>query len=221
MATPAEIVHLERVGSTQDEARTRFDGQPILVTACEQTAGRGRSGADWQNATRAIAASLAFQPEWSSDAWPRITLVAGLAAVDVVPGAGLKWPNDVVLPAGKVGGILTEVEELIVVVGMGLNLHWPDAPSGMAAIHESDPGDVGPGLMEQWASGVLTRVNGPPEDWGRDQYAAVCTTIDRDITWHPDGAGTARGISEDGALVVETSVGRVELRSGAVREIRG
>ena len=57
MATPYFQLRLERVPSTQDVARERLAELPLLVMAGEQSEGRGRSGAGWMTADRALAAS--------------------------------------------------------------------------------------------------------------------------------------------------------------------
>ncbi|MBK8580204.1 MAG: hypothetical protein IPN78_19010 [Candidatus Accumulibacter sp.] len=42
-----------------------------------------------------------------------------------VPGIGLKWPNDILLDGGKLGGILVELDAqpdgMVAVMGIGLN----------------------------------------------------------------------------------------------------
>lgn len=222
MATPLSIEHLERVGSTQDEAAARYAGTPLLVTATGQDLGRGRSGAAWLNADRSLAASLAFDPGWQPDRLPVLTLVAGLAVLDVLPSTvALKWPNDVVLADRKAGGILTEASDGVVLVGLGLNVAWEDPPDGMAALHGGDPGvEHARSVAERWAAALLERVASGPGSWGRDEYLARCTTIGRAITWQPDGSGTAIGVDEDGALLVDQGGRVVAIRSGAVREVR-
>ena len=222
MATPLTTMHLDEVSSTQDVARAEFGGQPALVTATSQTAGRGRSGSPWQNAPRALAASLAFAPEWDSGELPRITLIAGLAATDALgEGSALKWPNDVVRASAKVAGLLTEHNGGVVVVGMGVNLWWPSAPQGMGAVFGDDPGsEAGPALAGRWASRLLGRVAKGPDRWGRDEYVAKCVTLGHGVTWQPSGHGRAIGIAEDGALIVEGPDGRVHLDSGAVTMVR-
>ncbi|HEX5630293.1 MAG TPA: biotin--[acetyl-CoA-carboxylase] ligase [Acidimicrobiia bacterium] len=222
MATPFTVHHLEVVASTQDEARARFRAAPVLVTARRQSSGRGRGGAMWQTAPRAVAASLAWVPAWPPESLPRLTLVAGLAALDVLGSPiSLKWPNDLVRGDAKAGGILTEHAHGLVVTGLGINLYWPDPPDGIIAVHDDDPGpDAGGEIAAAWAGRVLERVESGPEAWGRDEYRVHCSTLGRRITWDPDGAGVARDVAPDGGLVVETAGGLITIDSGVVRMVR-
>lgn len=222
MATPPSAFHLDSVESTQDEARRRFSGPAVLVTATRQTSGRGRSGAVWENAPRAVAASLAWEPDWPEAAVARLGLVAGLAAADLLGDAiGLKWPNDLMQGEAKVGGILMERFGAVVVAGLGVNLFWPHPRRGVGALHQRDPGpEVPRRLAERWAAGLLERAAAGPDAWGRDEYAARCVTLGRDIVWEPDGRGRARAIAPGGGLVVVTAAGEVVIDSGAVQSIR-
>ncbi len=222
MATPYATAHFRTIASTQDEARARFDGDPVLVTADRQTAGRGRSGRPWISAPRALAASLAFRPPWPVAAWPRLTLVAGLAAVESLPKeVGLEWPNDIVVGDLKVGGVLSEADDEAVVTGLGVNLWWPDPPPGMGALFEADPGPrAAAEIAAAWADGVLVRSAAEPSDWGRAEYRRVCLTIGAVVSWSPEGRGRVVDVGEDGALVVETAQGPERLRSGEVEGVR-
>lgn len=222
MATPYDLVALGTVGTTQHEARSRFRGRPVLVTAQRQTSGRGRTGASWAHAPRAIAASLAFAPEGPAERVAVIPLVAGLAARDALgPGVRLEWPNDLVAGGRKVGGILVEADGPVVTVGLGVNLFWPDPIEGAGALLGSDPGTDAPDwIAEQWAAGLLDRLAAAKADWGRDEYAAACSTIGAEITWEPGGRGVARGVDAAGGLEVESDGGVDVLRSGAVRRVR-
>jgi BirA family biotin operon repressor/biotin-[acetyl-CoA-carboxylase] ligase len=209
------------VPSTQDLARDAFDSMPVLVTATGQSAGRGRSGAVWQTAPRALAASMAFRPAWDPRALPLVTLLAGIAAADVIDGVSLKWPNDVLIGDAKVGGILAEMSDGVVVIGFGLNLWWPDPPNGVTAVHGEDPGpDEGPRLAERWAEALLRHTEAGSDLWPIDVYRRLCTTIGCEITWEPDGSGRAVDVDPTGALVVETASGRELLTSGAVTHVR-
>ena len=222
MATPPTIERAGRVGSTQDEARNRYRGNPLLVSATGQDAGRGRSGAEWIDADRAVAASLAFEPAWPTQAMPKIALVAGLALTDFLPESiRLKWPNDIVSDDLKIGGILTESSDGLVVVGLGLNIYWASPPEGMGAVHGSDPGEEhSHRVAERWADVFLHRIEAGPVAWGRAEYLARCTTIGRSIEWEPEGSGIAVGIGDDGALLVDSEAGEVALYAGAVRDVR-
>jgi BirA family biotin operon repressor/biotin-[acetyl-CoA-carboxylase] ligase len=215
------VQHLGEVPSTQDLARDGFESSPLLVTATGQTAGRGRSGAAWQTAPRALAASLALRPGWDPKTLPSLTLLAGLAAAEVIPGASLKWPNDVWIGEQKVAGILTESSDGVVVIGIGVNLWWPDPPDGVTAIHLDDPGPtLGARFAERWADVLLRLIEPGPDGWPIDTYRWLCTTIGRDITWEPDGSGRAIDVDPTGALIVETPSGRQLLTSGAVTHVR-
>lgn len=167
-----------------------------------------------------MAASLAFRPGWDPADLPLVALLAGVAAGRVI-GCRLKWPNDVFIDGSKAGGILVEAADGVVVVGFGLNLWWPDAPDGIGAVHDDDPGpERAAEIAEAWASEVLGLVDAGARSWPRDEYRQRSTTLGRDITWSPKGAGRAVDIAPDGGLVVVTHEGRTTLHAGEVHHIR-
>jgi len=226
MDTPYEVVHLASVVSTQDEGRARFGGRPVLVVADTQSAGRGRTGTRWEQADRAVAASLAFAPDWPIETWPRLTLVAGLAAWDAVaaepdpPEVALKWPNDLTLGAVKVGGIIAEADGAILVIGFGLNLWWRRPIEEAGALWDDDPGPAAaPRIARRWAGALFELVGAGPASWPRERYAARCATLGREISWD-GGTGRAVGIAADGGLEVDDGRGGIVLHAGAVRGIR-
>jgi BirA family biotin operon repressor/biotin-[acetyl-CoA-carboxylase] ligase len=223
MATPYVTIVLEDIPSTQDEAAARAHDAPVLVVAARQSAGRGRVGRRWESAPRALAASLAVYPEtWEGADFPRLSLVAGLAARSAL-GSDLdcKWPNDLLLGDAKVAGLLAEVVGDLVVIGLGVNLWWPDPPNGFGSLFADDPGpDVAVGLAERWCDELLGRIGGGPDAWGHEEYRTACRTIGRSIQWKPDGSGVAVDVDERGCLVVATASGRVSLSSGEVSEVR-
>lgn len=222
MATSYSVTHHGPVPSTQDLARDAFNGRPILVTATEQTAGRGRGGSTWLSAPRAIAVSLAFKPGWAPEDLTIIPLLAGLAAVDAMgEGVQLKWPNDVLVGDSKVAGLLAELFDGIVVMGMGVNLWWPDPPEGAGGLFDADPGaEEGRRLAEGWADALMALVEEGPESWPIDRYRSRCVTLGRSITWEPDGAGSAVDVGPRGGLIVETDAGRTALTTAGVHHVR-
>jgi BirA family transcriptional regulator, biotin operon repressor / biotin---[acetyl-CoA-carboxylase] ligase len=168
-----------------------------------------------------MAASLACHPEWETPDLPLVPLLAGIAAARVID-CGLKWPNDVLIDDRKVGGILVESSDGVVVVGFGLNLWWPEAPDGYGALHVEDPGpERAVELAERWAGELLELIDAGPANWPRDEYRSISVTIGRDITWSPDGIGRAIDIAPDGALIVTTPAGQtLPLHASEVRHIR-
>jgi BirA family biotin operon repressor/biotin-[acetyl-CoA-carboxylase] ligase len=218
LATPYFQLRRDEVPSTQDIAREKLETLPVLLVASSQTAGRGRSGSDWWTADRAVAVSLAFRHRPGEDR--PISLIAGLAAVRALPGAALKWPNDVMRDDAKVGGILVERSGDLTVVGLGLNLWWNTPPAEAAPLFGADPGPESTWQIGALWGAELTELL-DREGWDRDAYSAACTTLGRRITWDPAGSGLASDVNQAGELVVETDAGVATLRSGAVRHIRG
>ena len=115
-----------------------------VAHAGEQTAGRGRSGHDWESPPDvSVATSIALYPVGLSDeVIPRLTIVAAVSVVEAVEelyplGCRIKWPNDILLGDKKICGILTErfTEDYPmsgggtpVIVGIGVNVHQKDFP---------------------------------------------------------------------------------------------
>lgn len=191
---------------------------PLLVVSARQTRGRGRTGAEWENADRAMAASLALRVP-DGDRRP-LSLIAGVAATRVVESASLKWPNDVLVGDLKMGGILVERSRDVAVVGLGLNLWWADPPAGTGGVFDADPGtSAHRDIAGLWGAELMDLLVGG--EWPRDEYVAACATLGRDITWEPHGTGRAVGVEDDGALIVETAEGIEAIHSGAVHHVRG
>ena len=190
----------------------------MVVIASGQTRGRGRSGAEWITAPRALAVSVGLNME-PTDRRP-ISLMAGVAVIRLLDEVKLKWPNDVLVRDAKVGGILVERNDHTVVAGLGLNLYWPAAPRGVGALYQSDPGpDRHAEIGALWAAELMSMID--REGWPLGEYREACATIGRDITWEPDGHGRAIDVLDSGELAVDTQSGRISIRSGAVSHVRG
>lgn len=128
------VTVLPVVGSTNDWLRAQTDTgiADQVVTAECQVAGKGRLGRAWSTPVGgSIAVSLGLQLDCGAEALGGLSLVVGLAVLEALDsdgtsGLALKWPNDVLVGARKLGGILIEIvrtgasgTELI--VGIGLN----------------------------------------------------------------------------------------------------
>ena len=217
MATPYFQLRHDTVPSTQNVAREALEDLPVLVLARSQTEGRGRSGHEWQNAERSLAASMAIRLD-ESDRRP-LSLMAGVVATRATEDTSLKWPNDILHSGAKVGGILVERSADVVVIGLGLNLWWPDAPTGMGALFQSDPGgDRHAEVGALWGAELMRIVD--DDGWPIDEYRSRCVTIGNFISWDPDGEGRAVDVAHDGGLVVDRDGTHETVYSGEIRHLR-
>ncbi len=213
-------LHLRLTDSTNTRARKlAAAGAPhgMLVTAAEQSAGRGRQGRTWTAPPgTALLCSVVVR-----DPPPLMSLVAGVAAAEVVgPEAELKWPNDVYVAGRKVAGILVEgrPQEGWGVVGVGVNVAVePDAfgpeLAGRAGTLGLQPGAIEPMLAQLLAA--LERWLTAPTQEVLEAVRARDALLGQTLTW---AGGTARGagIDEHGRLVVDTGDGFQALNAGEV-----
>ncbi len=132
-----EHIHLQRVGSSSDVLLRMADqdaAEHTLVVAQEQTAARGGSG-PWEAPPGGLWFSTLWQPDIDPCSAALITLAAGWGVREGIRrqtgvGAGIKWPNDLIIDGRKVGGVLVEgmVSDHRVtdaVVGVGVNVNNP------------------------------------------------------------------------------------------------
>nr|WP_040704691.1 biotin--[acetyl-CoA-carboxylase] ligase [Nocardia takedensis] len=132
---------VESTGSTNADLMARAaagEQRSAVLVAEAQQAGRGRHARNWVSPPRAqISLSMLVHPrEIDPAALGWLPLLTGIAAVDALRGvagvdAKLKWPNDVLIGARKVAGILAEVAvsgpSPAVVIGVGVNVSLSEA----------------------------------------------------------------------------------------------
>jgi BirA family biotin operon repressor/biotin-[acetyl-CoA-carboxylase] ligase len=201
------------------------------VAVCEeQTSGRGRMGRLWEaTAGSSILMSVLLRPPRERRA-AELTLVAGVATAIAVEratrlAAQIKWPNDVMLDRRKVAGLLAELKDGAVVLGIGLNVNQEpgELPSGTKAPagslrsvtgREYERAPILADLLleleeryEAWRDGGLDAIY---DDLGaRDFLRGRRVTVD-------GVAGTSQLITRDGRLEVSTGSGPVLVESGEV-----
>jgi BirA family biotin operon repressor/biotin-[acetyl-CoA-carboxylase] ligase len=219
-----------------------------LVVADGQSAGVGRRGRPWHSARGlGIWASLVLRPPVGPreggliSAWAALAVLRGLESGGWGGvGAGIKWPNDLLVDDRKLCGILVDAksagEELkYAVLGLGLNVNHDrgDYPPDIAGTAVSlkmvgeKTGDRATLLgliareMERAYPDLLTE-DGRKSVASEAQDASVL--IGRRVTVAGPGgaaAGTALRIDPDGALVIVTGPGREErILAGDVEIVR-
>ncbi len=131
------LIYFDSIGSTQKETQhLAEDGAPhgTLVITSHQMTGRGRLGRTWSMPKgKGIAMSLILRPKLSINRIPQLTLIAAVAvykAITEVTGiqTDIKWPNDILVMGKKIVGILTEMQTegtnvKAVIIGMGMNIN--------------------------------------------------------------------------------------------------
>ena len=223
MNTPLGLprLHLRSTDSTNERARVLARaGAPhgTLVTAAEQTAGRGRQGRSWSAPPgRALLMSLVLRE------LDTLLPAAGAVAVADVVGddAAIKWPNDVLLRGGKLAGILVEARPTSgwAVMGIGFNVavRREDLPPELrdsAATLGLEPDALEP-TLDALLVALARRLRERPETL-LAAYRERDALLGRQIRWQR-GAGVAAGIDAVGRLLVDCEDGtRAALQAGEV-----
>ena len=225
---PTPVVNFGDIDSTNAEAMRRIIGGargPLWIAAERQVSGRGRSGRAWTSEAGNHYASLLLAPGCATAAAHQLSLVAGVAVFDAVQavaaeagaapdGLRLKWPNDVLIGAAKLAGILVESQAcgdgaLMAVIGAGINLAHAPADAGRGATCLLAHGiDVTParmlGALDRALSGWLECWrSGHGFDAVRSAWLARGMAPGTQISVHAAhglASGTFAGLDADGAL---------------------
>jgi BirA family transcriptional regulator, biotin operon repressor / biotin---[acetyl-CoA-carboxylase] ligase len=231
--------HFRRTDSTNEQAKELAkSGAPggLVVTADEQTSGRGRRGTAWFAPPGCcLLYSALVRPFAASDA-PLLPLAVPIAVCEAAEAIApvrcqVKWPNDVWIDERKVAGVLAEArpDEGWAVIGVGLNvaIAQEDFPAELretatSVLPTEGEGGVAPGGAPgvRAALAALNEALGrwleAPDDEVLSAYRARDALCGKRISWD-GGEGLAEEIDERGHLVVEKGDGeRVALGAGEV-----
>ena len=234
---PRLVRTFESVDSTNERALAlAAAGAPdgSIVSAAEQTAGRGRRGRSWHSPGGGLYLSYIVR---AVDALPQpalLTLAAGVAVVEAIRDAtgltpALKWPNDIVIgePPRKLAGILTEASGVgsrleYAVIGIGINVSTAAFPPDLATLatslglelgREIDRKRVQDALVVALDRGVARLREGREADLLAAWTAAAPGARGRRVAWlagDETRQGVTDGIDATGALLVRRADGTVE-----------
>ncbi len=141
-STQVRLCRLDCVDSTNDEARRlALSGAAadfLVVTAREQTAGRGRRGRVWISPPGNLQVSVLLRLTGDLGRAAQLGFAASVALVDAFRALApegrfvAKWPNDVLAGGRKCSGMLLEaVGDAWLVLGVGVNVVEAPPPEGL------------------------------------------------------------------------------------------
>lgn len=238
---------LFEAGSTNDhlaEAPAPVPGQPRVVLAELQHAGRGRRGRSW---LAPFGSGLTFSVGWTfadpPPGLPALGLAVGVGVAQALHSVGLadarvKWPNDLVWQGRKLGGLLLQLRSeasgpASVVAGLGLNVTLPEAARDALRTPGAQPvTDLAEALghrapnRNDLAATLAAAILDTLDEFARAGYAAFAprwAALDalagaRVVVTQADGAveGEACGTDAEGALLVRVGATLRRFHSGDV-----
>ncbi len=218
-----KVIHFKRIESTNEYAKHNLnnltDGD--VVIADEQTKGKGRLGKDWYSPKSGLWFSLVLR---SSDS-QLAPLAIGLALCDALEGLGfkarIKWPNDIVINSKKVAGILIEVENHRLIVGIGMNtniLKFPEPLANEATSLYLESGNkfgktqvlarILQAINQRYNLLVTNQIQELFNDWRR--HSAILGQLVLVTLPRKKIEGSALDIDIQGALLIRTEDGSVQ-----------
>jgi BirA family biotin operon repressor/biotin-[acetyl-CoA-carboxylase] ligase len=241
------VKSLTSVGSTNTEAKELFiqgEKEGLIVTAKSQTAGRGRKDRPWLSPIGGLYFSLILNPRLGTGNAPLLGLLSACAVARGLSKLGvenvrLKWPNDVLIGQSKIAGILSEAvtigdESVGIIIGIGVNQNCQvsDMPPGLQWPTTSVFDELGKETsIESLLCFIVNEIDALLQIVERDfsfaavlnEWREVSSTLGVRVRIHEEGKitdGIAKDIGEDGALIVETDKGLVNVMFGDVSHLR-
>ena len=228
----ADLRWLDQVDSTNallvSDLSQQAAGAWSIRIATNQTAGRGRQGRSWKSPIGSVPISVAVPlshfestPSWLS----MLTAIALKNSLQkyVSEPIQIKWPNDCLISSGKFAGILIERTTDHAVIGIGINFFA--APRIASATHLGVT-DYLPALADFLLklADLIELASGLTDEQVRDLVTAELSTIGQQVevqlTSSEQLVGVATGITDQGALVIDTNLGLVEIVAGDVVHLR-
>lgn len=230
-----KFVLLDEVDSTSAYIRRiETDGEcrGTVCAALRQTEGRGRLGRSWLSEGEGLYLSAAAFAKSADLA--RLPLAAACAVSEAfrklgIAGAGIKWPNDIILSGKKVCGILCQAWGERAAIGIGVNISQSRAAFEQAQLPNAASLAMLGFETDMWtlAAVIVTELERYCDMINAGEFAPLlelyresCISLGREVV--ASGAsgeirGTASDIAPDGSLVIETDGGRVSVSSGEVK----
>ncbi|WP_456278570.1 biotin--[acetyl-CoA-carboxylase] ligase [Bacillus sp. AK128] len=241
------IHYEETVTSTQKIAhKLAYDGanEGTIILAEEQIAGRGRLDRSWYSPKyTGIWMSIILRPAIPLPQSPQLTLLAAVSiaqAIQEVTGLEpeIKWPNDILFDRKKTVGILTELQaeadrinSIIIGVGINVNQSEQDFPDDIKEKSTSLFIQSGKKVNRaELIQTILEKLEKLYESYLQTGFypikllwEAYAISIGKEIvasTLNGKIIGMAKGITDEGVLVIEDESGKTHYVHSADIEIK-
>jgi BirA family transcriptional regulator, biotin operon repressor / biotin---[acetyl-CoA-carboxylase] ligase len=232
-------------GSTNHDAvEAARQGAPhgsVFLTEA-QSAGRGRGEHGWQSATgEGLYVSVLLRLPIPTQRLHLAPMAAGLATIRAIRSvtgleADLRWPNDLLIGARKLVGILVESKidsqsTVYTVTGIGINVHQLSFPSEIASLATSLDLEAGHRVSRQQ---LLIALLESLHDEMQKLLAPAAELelprrVERASTWvrgrmvqvhGPQSCtGVTAGLDRQGFLQVQTDTELITVKTGGIREV--
>jgi BirA family biotin operon repressor/biotin-[acetyl-CoA-carboxylase] ligase len=229
-----QFSYFTELDSTNTRARRLAEGgaeEGHVIIAESQIRGRGRLGRRWISPPYAnLYFSIILRPQLPPALAPQITLMAAVALAETLQffvsvRPLIKWPNDILIDGKKLAGILTEVscsrEQVdFVILGVGVNVNFSleempaeirETATSVCAVRGNSVGreaflrrliqDLDRCYGEIEATGFATLASRWESYFGTRGQRVRIELLDHVMV------GLARGIDQDGALIIEDEDG--------------
>lgn len=229
------IKYIAQTGSTNADLMAALQAHQKLeeghwLIADRQTAGRGRQGREWHGGAGNFMGSTIVTLQTGEYPGTWLNLPVSLAVretlAEFLPNASdimLKWPNDVLVSGAKISGILMELFEFQVVVGIGVNLVVAPNIPDRATVSLADVSD-GPPSRDSFAARLIHHVAQEIGKWRTLGEPAMRAR------WlgHAHPKGTQLAVHDEGGTVVEgkfeglapTGALLLQMADGSVRSVQ-
>lgn len=239
----------DEIDSTNNELKRGYEANHdiadgTLAVTDNQTAGRGRRGRNWDTPVGVnIAMSFLLKPNFTPDKASMITILAALSVAKATEKVSkceckIKWPNDVLINNRKYCGILTEMSceaDYIhyAIVGIGINVNTEEFPEEIAGIATSVYLEKKEKIQRaQLVAEIITAFEEYYEEFCSslslkpfiEEYDAKLASNGRGVrVLDPKGEfeGVAKGINEEGELIVEKTNGETAIVYSGEVSVRG
>ena len=230
------LIEKSTTESTNDDARQLIQqgAANVVIIAEEQTRGRGRQQRVWQSKHGNLYCTFVVAPQQDIRDFPLYTFVAALAVRRTVQhflpaqNVQVKWPNDALVNGKKISGILLEVENKSLIIGIGINCaHYPEKALFPATSLKDNGSDAAPKetleILAENLSELIADFNQNGFASLREEWLNHAYKLNEEITIQQDDGivtGVLTDLAADGALILQTADGSLRVMTGDLHAAR-